>query len=172
MNQQPFTARFHLIHSLAGQRSIVVKAREHWISRSKNGDRFTDQCAAHCSRGSKDGIAFRHELLHLALNRFACGKGQWNAPQVHPQRPGMKARIHQEPRHRMRRYRLAVDGGDEHALVACSAQPLLPRKHRKCASPDAACVRSGSSAGRNTSRFGFPRLSHATNCPLRKITSA
>ena len=47
-----------------------------------------------------------------------------------------------------------------------------PREHKKCASPAAACERSGSSAGKNTSKFGLPRRSHATNCPLRKITSA
>jgi hypothetical protein len=54
-----------------------------------------------------------------------------NPPQVHPQRAGMKPRIHEEFRHGMRRHRLPVDGCNEHALMARPAQPLLPARTKK-----------------------------------------
>ena len=56
----------------------------------------------------------------------------------------------------MRRDRLAVDGGDEHALVAAGAHALLSaRRQRKCASPAATCERSGSSAGKKDQQVGI-----------------
>jgi len=131
VNQQPLAARLHLIHNLPGERRVVVEARKHWIGRAKDGDWLADQGAAHCTSGPKEGIAFRHGLLDLTRHRLARGKGQRNAPQMHPEWTGMKARIHQEARHGMRRYRLAVYGGDEHALVACSTQTLLPARTEK-----------------------------------------
>ncbi len=50
---------------------------------------------------------------------------------MHPQRPGMKSRIHQEPRHGVRSYRLAVDGRDQHAVVAALAHSFLPARAQK-----------------------------------------
>ena len=56
---------------------------------------------------------------------------QQNAAQVHAERTGMEAGVHEETRHGMRGNRLAVDGGDEHALVAAAAHPLLSARAEK-----------------------------------------
>jgi hypothetical protein len=57
--------------------------------------------------------------------------GQKNAAQVHPQRPRMKARIHQEARHWVRGDRLAVDRRDQYALMIARAHSLLPAPTQK-----------------------------------------
>ena len=107
------------------------------------------------------------------LARVVMRHGQRNPPQVHAERAGMKAGVHEKAGHEVRGDGLPVDGGDQHALVA--AAPCMrscPRAQRKCARPAAACERSGSSAGRKTRRLGLLRRSHATSWPLRRITSA
>jgi hypothetical protein len=40
MNQQPLAARLHLLDGLAGERRVVVEAREQRIRRAESGDRL------------------------------------------------------------------------------------------------------------------------------------
>ena len=43
----------------------------------------------------------------------------------------VEASIHEEPRHRMRGYRLTVDSGDQYALMAVCTHPILPSRSKK-----------------------------------------
>ena len=61
--------------------------------------------------------------------------GERNAAQMHPERTGMKARVHEEARHRVRGDRLAVDGGDQHALMIARAHSLLAERAQKMRQP-------------------------------------
>ena len=63
---------------------------------------------------------------------------QLDAPQVHAERAGVEAGVHEEPSHGMRSDWLAVDGGDEHALMVALSHSLLAtgaekmREARRC----------------------------------------
>jgi hypothetical protein len=51
--------------------------------------------------------------------------GERDAAKVHAERAGVEAGIHEKARHGMRRDRMSIDRGDEHALMAASAETLL-----------------------------------------------
>jgi hypothetical protein len=57
--------------------------------------------------------------------------GQEKAAQVQAERTEMKACVHEEGRHGMCGGWLAVDGGDEHTLVAIGLHALLPARSEK-----------------------------------------
>jgi hypothetical protein len=61
--------------------------------------------------------------------------GQKNAAQVHSQGPWVKACIHEEAGHRMRRDGLPVDGSDQHALMTAGVHPLLAARAKKMRQP-------------------------------------
>ena len=58
-------------------------------------------------------------MLGVVMDR--CG----NAAQMQTQRAGVESGIHEEAGHWVCSYRLAIDGGDEHALVAADAHAVL-----------------------------------------------
>src|ERR1017187_10158738 len=73
---------------------------------------------------SPSGMALLH-LARLMLN------WKQDTAQVHSQRAGMEACIHEETGHGMRGDGLAVDGGDEHALMAAAGHALLAARAQK-----------------------------------------
>src|SRR6476646_6975134 len=65
------------------------------------------------------------------LRWFVVCDREWNASQMHAERAGMKTGIHEKTRHEMRRYGLAVDGGNQHSLMTAAAHPLLSTRTHK-----------------------------------------
>jgi len=53
------------------------------------------------------------------------GDGQWKAAEVHAERAGVEAGIHEETGQEMRADGLAVDGGDEHTEVTAAGHAVL-----------------------------------------------
>ena len=104
--------------------------------------------------------------------RLVLRHGQRNAAQMHAQRAGMKAGIHQEARHGMRRDRLAVDGGDEYALMDVGAQTLLAAGAEEVgqAGGDLSALRLFS--GQKDEQVGIAAAKPWTSWPLRRMTSA
>jgi hypothetical protein len=66
--------------------------------------------------------------MGLARIFFHCVR---SAPQMHAERAGMEAGIHEEAGQGVRRDGLAVDGGDEHALVDGVVHALLAARAEK-----------------------------------------
>ena len=73
VNQQPFAARFDTFYDLAGDRRVVVEAREQRVSGAEDRDRLAGERAAQGARGAKDGIAFRH-CLTAPRRRSDCAR--------------------------------------------------------------------------------------------------
>src|ERR1700722_730476 len=69
--------------------------------------------------------------MHFGPVRLGVRDGEWNAAQMHSQRPGMKARVHQKSRHWVRGDWLAVDSRDQYAFMIARAHPLLPASAEK-----------------------------------------
>ena len=119
-----------LVDDLAGERRVVVEAREQRIGGAEAGDGLAAEGAAERARGAEDGVAFRHWLLELLGRWIVMRQRQRDAAQVHAERAGIEAGIHEEAGHGMRGDRLAVDGGDEHALMA-ARRACVPDRGRR-----------------------------------------
>ena len=105
------------------------------MGRAKDRDLLACERTSKVARGTKNRVALRHRLLlHLAARnageRFVgmLAHRKENATHVHAKRPGVEAGVHEEPSHGMRGDWLAVDGGNEYALMAA-----LPHS-RSCSS--------------------------------------
>jgi hypothetical protein len=68
--QEPLTARFDVGNGLAGNWSVVVKAREQWVVGAEGGDLLAHEGASHGAGSSVDGIAFGHGLQQFFSSRI------------------------------------------------------------------------------------------------------
>ena len=62
VDEHPLATRFDAVDLLAGERGVVVKARDQRVIGTETGDGAAHEGTAQCTRGAKDGIAFGHFL--------------------------------------------------------------------------------------------------------------
>ena len=71
-----------------------------------------------------------HQLLQFAAEGVVMGDRDRNAAKMHAERAGVEACVHEEAGHEMGGDGLAVDGGDEHALVTAD-RACAPARGRR-----------------------------------------
>ena len=102
MDQQPLTARFHLLDGAPGQRSLIVHAGQRRIAGLKEGDLTASKRLVQSAGRAENCVAFRH-------SNSGGGAGQHGAAKVEAMHSKMKTGFLQKMRQEVLAGRLTVN---------------------------------------------------------------